>query len=113
MSNSSIWPIARTLSGATTPGQSESGSDANKEVLRIPQRSSITGTLTIRLFWVISRTLIGEESSTFAEMQSVYSTAPADWTGREWSTPSLPLLLVLLCPVSWAVEYTDCTSAEG
>ena len=26
-SNSSIWPLGRTLSGATTPGQSEPGSD--------------------------------------------------------------------------------------
>ena len=33
----------RTLSGATTQGQSESGSDGNKGVLRIPQSSRITG----------------------------------------------------------------------
>ena len=33
-----------TLLGATTPGQSEPGSDGNDEVLRIPQNSSITGT---------------------------------------------------------------------
>ena len=32
---SSIWPIDQTLSGATTPGQSESGSDGNEEVHRI------------------------------------------------------------------------------
>ena len=41
---SSIWPIDKTLSGATTPGQSEPGSDGNEWVLRIPQSSSITGT---------------------------------------------------------------------
>ena len=41
---SSIWPIDKTLSGATTMGQSEHGSDGNKGVLRIPQSSSITGT---------------------------------------------------------------------
>ena len=34
--------------------------------------------LTIRLVSVISRTLIGM-SHPFVEMQSVYSTAPADW----------------------------------
>ena len=34
---SSIWPIDRTLSGATTSGQSGLGSDGNKGVLRIPQ----------------------------------------------------------------------------
>ena len=41
---SSILPIDRTLSGATTPGQSGPGSNGNAEVLRIPQSSSITGT---------------------------------------------------------------------
>ena len=42
MLNSSIWPIDRTLSGTTTPGQSGPKSDDNEEVLRIPQSSSIT-----------------------------------------------------------------------
>ena len=43
---SSIRPIDRTLSGAaTTPGQSEPGSDGNKGVLHIPQSSSITEAL--------------------------------------------------------------------
>ena len=41
---SSIWPIDRTLSIATTLGQSELGSDGNEGVLRIPQSSCITGT---------------------------------------------------------------------
>ena len=40
---SSIRPIDKTLSGATTPGQSEPGSNSNKGVLRIPQSSNITG----------------------------------------------------------------------
>ena len=40
---SSIWPIDRTLSGATTSGQSEPGSDDNEEVPHIPPKSSITG----------------------------------------------------------------------
>ena len=33
----SIWPRDRTLSGATTPGQSGPESNSNKEVLHIPQ----------------------------------------------------------------------------
>ena len=33
MSNSSIWPIDMTLSGATPPGQSEPGSDGCEVVL--------------------------------------------------------------------------------
>ena len=39
---SSIWPIDRTLSGATTPGQSRPGGDGNEGVFHIPQSSSIT-----------------------------------------------------------------------
>ena len=39
---SSIWPIDRTLSGATTPGQSGPGSDGIEGVLYILQSSSIT-----------------------------------------------------------------------
>ena len=51
---SSILTIDRTLSGVTTAGQSVPGSDGNKGVLRISQSSSIT----IRLFNVISWTLV-------------------------------------------------------
>ena len=40
MVNSSIYPIDKILSGATTPGQSGPGSDGN-EVLHILQSSSI------------------------------------------------------------------------
>ena len=40
---SAIWPIDRTLAGATTPGQSGPESDGDEEVLCIPQCSSITG----------------------------------------------------------------------
>ena len=41
---SSIWPIDRTLSGVTTMGQGEPGSNGNEGLLRIFQSSSITGT---------------------------------------------------------------------
>ena len=37
MSNSSIWHIDKTQSGATTLGKSGPGSNSNEEVLRIPQ----------------------------------------------------------------------------
>ena len=77
---SSIWRIDRTLSGATTPSQSGPGSDVNEGVLHISQSSSIT----IRLFSVISGTLVKEVSYPFAEKQSVYSTAPADWATYFW-----------------------------
>ena len=73
---SSIWPIDRTLPGATTMDQSGTGSNVNEGVLRISQSSSINGTSP-------SDCLVSYPGHSFgvgsAEMQSVYSTAPADW----------------------------------
>ena len=40
MSNSSMWPIDRTLSGAKTLGQSGPGGDGNEGVFDIPQSFS-------------------------------------------------------------------------
>ena len=42
MSNSSIWSIYGTLSDATIPSHSETGSDSNEEILPIPQDYSLT-----------------------------------------------------------------------
>ena len=42
-SNSSIWPIDRTSSGASIPDQSGPGSDGNKWVVHFPQSSGISG----------------------------------------------------------------------
>ena len=67
MSNSSIWPIDRTLSGTTTPDQIGPGSDCNKGVLHIPQSSSIGAS--------ISNGLV---SNLPVEVQLVYSTAAPD-----------------------------------
>ena len=80
--------IDRALSVATTPGQSEPGNNSNEGMLCIPKSSSITGNLTIRLFSVISWTLVGREVSyPSAEKRSVYSTVPtpADWTKEMFS----------------------------
>ena len=95
----STWSKERTLSRATTPGQSGSGSDSNEWVLRISQSSSITWTLPsnclVGEFYLSAEkqsvyfasfrrlvhiTLVGEFYPS-AETQSVYSTAPADWAG--------------------------------
>ena len=77
MLNIYIWPIDRTLSGATTLDQSEPGSDGNDGVLRIPQSSSITGASPLDCLMSYPGLYLGE-SYTFAEMQSMYSIAPAD-----------------------------------
>ena len=75
----SIWPIDRTLSGATTLGQNEPGSDGNKGVLRISQSSSITGASPSDCLVSYPGHSLGE-SYLFAEMQLVYSRLPANMT---------------------------------
>ena len=78
MWSSSIWPTDRTLSGATTPGQSELGSNGNEGVLCIPPNSSITGVSRSDCLVSYPGHSLGE-SYPFAEMQLVYSTAQTDW----------------------------------
>ena len=77
---SSIWPIDMTQSGATTPGQSGLGSDSNERVLRILQNSSNaeTSPSDCLVLYILDTHLLGVSYSS-AEMQSVYSTTPADW----------------------------------
>ena len=66
------------------PGQSGPGSDGNEEVLRIPQSSSIAGTSPSDcLVSYPGHSLGGSYPS--AEVQSVYSTAPADWAIQGYS----------------------------
>ena len=74
---SSIQPIDRALSGATTLGQNGPGSNGNEGVCRIPQGPSITGTSP-------SDCLVSYPEHS-AEAQSVYSTAPADWELYDWN----------------------------
>ena len=75
MSNNSISPIDRNLSGATTPGQSGPGSDGSEEVLGISQCFSITEVSTSDCLVSYTGNSLGE-SYPSAEKQSEYSTAP-------------------------------------
>ena len=76
--------IDRALSGATTLVQSGPGSNSNEGVLCIPQSSSITGTSPSDCLLSYQDThWRGPYPST--EVQSVYSTAPADWTRQSLS----------------------------
>ena len=77
MSNSSVWSINRTLSGATTPVKSGSGSDGNEEVLQIPQRSTAGTKKSDGLQYAYL-----ERSYPSAELQSEHSTASADWVAE-------------------------------
>ena len=73
---SSIWPIERTLSAATTLGQSAPGSDGNEGVFGIPQSSSLTRTLPSDcLGSYLGHSFRGSYPST---EESVYSTDLAD-----------------------------------
>ena len=74
MSNISIWPTDRTLSGSSTPGQSTPRSGGNEGVLHIPQSFSITGSSLSDCLVLYSG------HSLAAEMQPVYSETLADWT---------------------------------
>ena len=78
MQFSSIWPIDRTLSGATTLGQSGPRSDGSKEILRIPQNVSLTWASPSDCLMSYPGHSLGKFYPS-ADMQSVYSIAPADW----------------------------------
>ena len=110
---SSICLLDRTISCATTSAESGPGSDGNKGVLCIPQSSIITeaspsdclmlypghsleGSYSVQRYsqcilqpqptgTVILRTLVWV-SNPYAEMQSVCSATPADWSWSHWST---------------------------
>ena len=73
MSNKSY----RTLSGATTLGQSGPGSNNNEGELHIPQSGSITGAFSSDCLMLYPGHLLGKSYS-FAEMQLMYSTAPVN-----------------------------------
>ena len=84
MQFSSIQPIDRALLGATILGQSGPGSNGNEGVLCIPQSPSVTGTSPSDcLVSYPGHSLGGFYPS--AEVQSVYSTAPANWASKRTS----------------------------
>ena len=70
MSNSSIWPLHWTLFGAIILGQSGPGSNGNESsnIIKASLLDCLVSYLR-HLLW---------ESYPLAEMQLVYSTAPAD-----------------------------------
>ena len=73
MIHSFIRFIDRTLSGATTPGQSGPGSNDNKRVFHIPQISK-AGASPLDCLMSHSGHSLGSECYSSTEIQSVYST---------------------------------------
>ena len=65
------------------PGQSGPRSNGNERVLCIPKRPSITGTSPSDCFVSYPGHSLREGSYPSVEVQSVYSTAPADWANFE------------------------------
>ena len=116
---SSIYPIDRTLLGATTPTQNGPGSDGNEGVLRIPQSFSITGTSPSDCLVSYSGQLLGGASYPFAEVQSVYYPVQADSSTvteerseyihayPHWQRDKNQQL-----PSQRGLEYADCISLE-
>ena len=67
------------LSGATIPSQSEPGSNSNKGVLSFPESYSITEASSSDRLVSYPGHSLGWGSYPSAKVQTVYSTAPADW----------------------------------
>ena len=109
MLNSFIWPIDRTLSSATTQGQSRPGSDGNEGVLCITQSSNITGASP--LYYLMSYSGYSLGSLTPLWSCSLYSTAPADWAKGQSGTGSNANEGVLHNPQSFGItgaSVSDC-----
>ena len=114
MSNSSIWPIDRTLSGATTLSLSGPGSNGNKGVVHIPQSSCITRVSPSDYLVSCPGHSLGK-SCPSAEMQSVCSTATADWANSLGkSCPSAEMQSVCsTATADWANSLEEsCPSEE-
>ena len=101
MWNSSIWPIDRTLSGATTLGQSGPWSDGNEWVLCIPQNSSITEASPSDYLVSYPGYRLGEFYPS-AEMSSEYSSSPADWAKKNYSC--LTGILVIMTSLKSSIQ---------
>ena len=71
--------IDRVQAGTTIPSHSGPGQDGNEGVLCILQSSSITGTSPSDCLMSYQNIRLGGGSYPSAEMQSVYSTALANW----------------------------------
>ena len=112
MSNSSIWRLDRTLSGAITLGQCGAGRDGNGGVPHIPQRYHHYWSLMIRLFSFLSRTLM-EESYHFVEMQSMYSITPGDCANKKTYSFDWIWWFAKMPKLNWFRNYQLFSSFNG
>ena len=94
----SIWPIDRTLSGATTLGQSGPGGNGNERVSRIPQISKAGATQSDGLMSYPGHSLGGWGFLPLCRDAVMDTTTPADWTSLE---PNLFYYLLIACNGKW------------
>ena len=97
---SSIWPIDRALSGATTSGQSEPGNNGNEGLLCIAQSSSITGTSPSDCLVSYPGHSLGWRYQS-AEVQSVYFITPGtnlylfDFVSTGWNNLNVYIIFYI------------------
>ena len=110
MSNSLIWPIYRTLSGVSTLGHSETGSNGNEGVLRIPQSSRAEGSLSDGLILYSGHLLLNTPT---------VSTASANWALPLWVRvdlgvmTSIPVLFYWSRNILWLCGRYSCSVSLG
>ena len=78
----SFWPIDRTLTYTTTLDLSEPGRNVNEEMLNIPQSSRSGASSSDSLVSHPRHSLVWDYLS--AEMESAYSTIPAELAENRW-----------------------------
>ena len=100
---SSIWPIDRDLSGATTSGPSEPGSDNNEGVIHIPQNSSITGASPSDYLVSYQGHSLGRGYLS-AEVQLVYSKPQPTGQEKLWIQTNCTLLKKWTCHILFIAE---------
>ena len=99
----SIWPIDRSLSGSTTPGQNEPGSNDNEGVLHSPQIFKAGTSPSDGLISYQGHTLGSSYTSTV--MQLVCSTNPANWA---WDIKFSYLIQQI-----WTLQYVSSSSCRA
>ena len=97
----------RALSGATISDHNGPGSNGNEEAFRIPQRPSIIGTSPSDCLVSYPGHSLGESYPT-AEVQSVYSTAQADWVIRRVNVKTV---LFQIIQFSISTQFRDQNSS--
>ena len=110
-----IWPIDRTLTGATSPGQIRSGSDGRKGVLYIFPKLQYCWSLTISLFSIISKTL-DQGGGLFLCRDAVGVFCSPSQLGQDYweHLYTCKILrwnigkLVVISPSRWGLEHAGC-----